>query len=234
MTNLYGDADSKKALEEQMSALFCSATNARASADPEPALMSTVLHEAAHNLGPAHDYKVSGKGDAAIFGGTLASTLEELKAQTAALYFAQWLVEKGVVSKDLAERAHVRDTAWAFGHIAQGMYTADDKPKNYSQLAAIQLGTLNKAGVLAWNADALAANGKDKGCFEIDLAKWPSSIDALAKRVLQIKGKGDKKDAEALKAEFVDGKNAWETLRGTIAARWLRAPKASFVYSFPR
>ena len=40
-----------------------------------------MLHEAAHNLGPAHEYKVKGKTDDQVFGGPLASTLEELKAQ---------------------------------------------------------------------------------------------------------------------------------------------------------
>jgi hypothetical protein len=37
-----------------------------------------------------------------------------------------------------------------------------------------------------------------------------------------------------MKAAFVDGKDAWAALRATIAERWLRAPKASFVYSLRR
>jgi hypothetical protein len=49
--------------------------------------------------------------------------------------------------------------------------------------------------------------------------------------VLQIKAAGDKARAEKLKAQFVDGKGEFATLRATIAERWLRAPKASFVYS---
>src|SRR6185369_8753487 len=84
MTNLYTDDDSQKTMMEKMSSLFCSSSMKLA--DPKPSLMGIVLHEAAHNLGPAHDYKVNGKVDTAIFGGPLAATLEELKAQTAALY----------------------------------------------------------------------------------------------------------------------------------------------------
>lgn len=196
--------------------------------------MSTVLHEAAHNLGPSHDYKVGGKTDDAAFGGPLASMMEELKAQTAALYFSEWLVKKGALTADEATNAHVRDVIWAFGHIAQGMYTGTGSPKAYSQLAAIQLGTLHGAGVLAWKADEQAANGTDTGCFELDLAAWPATVDKLAGRVLKAKGKGDKKDALAMKAAFVDAKDRWGELRATIAERWLRAPKASFVYSFRR
>jgi len=193
-----------------------------------------VLHEAAHNLGPSHDYKVGGKTDDAVFGGPLASMMEELKAQTAALYFTDWLARRGLITADEAAASHVRDVVWAFGHIAQGMYTGTGSPKAYSQLASIQLGTLRKAGVLTWKADELAANGTDRGCFDLDLAAWPKAVDTLAARVLRAKARGDKKDALAMKATFVDADDDWAALRGTIAERWLRAPKASFVYSLRR
>lgn len=234
MTNLYTDADSAATLVGQTSSLFCPATQAGFKPDPSIALMTTVLHEAAHNLGPAHDYQVGGKSDDVLFGGTLASTLEELKAQTAALYFAEWLAAKGIISPELARTSHLRDLAWAFGHIAQGMYTADGTPKNYSQLAAIQVGALVAAKVVTWKADQKAANGTDAGCFEVDLDAWKPAVDALAARVLKVKGTGDKKDALAMKAAFVDGKDAWGDLRGVIAERWLRAPRATMVYSVRR
>lgn len=231
MTNLYLDKDSEAAWTDQVSSLFCKDTMAKVTFDPKLAVMSTVLHEAAHNLGPAHEYKVGGKTDDQVFGGAMASMLEELKAQTLALWYADWLVGKGVVDASAAEGAHLRDVTWAFGHIAQGMYTAENKPKAYSQLAAIQMGTLHKDGVLVWSADAMAANGKDKGCFQVELAKWKPSVDALAKTVAGIKGRGDKALAEKVKKEFVDDTGAWADLRGVIQERWLRAPKASFVYA---
>ena len=229
MTNLYTDADSRRMLKQQMSSLFCAATDARASTDAKLSTMSTVLHEATHNFGPAHDYAAFGKKDSVAFGGTLASTLEELKAQTGALWFADWLVRKGLLPRKDAEEAHVRDVAWAFGHISRGMYEDDGKPKNYSQLASIQMGLLHQAGALVWKQEKSA--GGDDGCFEIDLAKWGPAVDAMAARVLRIKARGDRKDAEALKAAFVDAKDEWTRLRGVITERWLRAPKATFVYS---
>ena len=73
--------------------------------------------------------------------------------------------------------------------------------------------------------------GKDTGCFEIDLEKWPAAVDGLAKRVFQIKARGDRKGAEALIAKHVDAKDEWASLREVNTARWLRAPKASFVYA---
>jgi hypothetical protein len=231
MTNLYTDPDSEAAFMEQSASLLCQATMAKLDPAPRHGTLSTVLHEAAHNLGPAHEYKVKGKTDDQIFGGPLASTLEELKAQTAALYFAGWLVKKGLLPAEDADKAHIRDVTWAFGHIAQGMTTAAGKPKPYSQLAAIQMGWLLEKGTLKWNATAKAANGSDDGCFDIDLATWDASVDGLAKVVLGIKGRGDKALAEKTRDAYVKDGTPWATLRGTIQERWLRAPKASFVYA---
>jgi hypothetical protein len=144
------------------------------------------------------------------------------------------LAEKGLLTADDAKHTSLRDIAWAFGHISRGMYTAEGGPRNYSQLASIQLGTAMKAGALVWKKDEQAANGTDLGCFEVDLAKWKPMVNTLAGRVLKAKGTGDKKDAEAMKAEFVDAKGEWATLRSVVAERWLRAPKATFVYSVKR
>jgi hypothetical protein len=232
MTNLYTDDDSKQALNDQVASLFCAETMASFSPDAKLMTGSTVLHEAAHNLGPAHEYKVDGKTDDQIFTGEIASMLEELKSQTAALYFTSWLVQKGLLDAETAKKTHYRDVTWAFGHIAQGMYNSEKKLKAYSALAAIQVGHLYKEGALVWDGKAKAANGTDTGCLRIDDAKLGPAIDSLASTVLKIKGSGDQKGALALKKQFVDGKDAWGKLRDTtIRERWLRAPKASFVYA---
>lgn len=233
MTNFYADPDSVAASREQADSLFCKDTMAKWTDAPEPQLMSTVLHEAAHNLGPAHQYKANGKIDREAFGGPLASTLEELKAQTAALYFTEWLVDKKEITRDEADRSLVRDLFWAFGHISRGMYGQDHHPNNYSQLAAIQLGALMKGGAVEWRAEETASNGKDKGCFSIALAKAPAAIKALMTEVAQIKGKGDKARAEVLIKDHVDVDASPEKkkLHETITERITRAPKASFVYA---
>ncbi len=231
MTNLYTDVDSRKNLSDQVAALYCKATFDKFTTDPKAALLSVVLHEAAHNLGPSHDYKVKGKTDDVIFGGPLASTMEEMKAQTSALFFTWWLADKGLLTQEEATAATLRDVAWAFGHISRGMYDAAGRTRAYSHLASFQMGHMFKSGVLTWKKDEKAANGADTGCFEVDLDKWKPAVNVLAKRVLQTKGKGDRKDAEDLKMVFVDAKDEWSGLRETIAERWLRAPKATFVYS---
>jgi hypothetical protein len=231
MTNLYTDPDSEAALMDQARAVLCRSTADRVDPAARFMTLSTVLHEAAHNLGPAHEYRVEGKTDDQVFGGALASTLEELKAQTAALYYSDWLVARGLVSRQDADATHVRDVLWAFGHIAQGMLDARGRPKPYSQLAAIQMGFLNQRGVLQWKATEQAANGTDTGCFDVDLAKWPAAVDDLSRLVFGIKSRGDRALAEKTRDEWVTDGNAWAGLRSTIQERWLRAPKASFVYS---
>jgi hypothetical protein len=231
MTNLSTAEDSKRALSEQMASLFCPATMTKASSEPGPAVMGVVLHEAAHNLGPAHEYQVGGKVDRAVFGGPLASMLEELKAQTAALYFPGRLAARGIMTREAAEQSQVRDIAWGFGHIATGMYDGQGNPKAYSQLASIQLGSLAEEGTLEWRADDTAANGTDRGCFEIHLDRWDAAAAKLARQVLGIKARGDRPAAEQLKQQWVDADGPWKQRRELIAERWLRAPKASFVYS---
>jgi hypothetical protein len=234
MVNLYTDADSEAAWKTTTSSVFCARTMEKSAFDPKAGVMSSVLHEAAHNLGPAHEYRVAGRTDAEIFGGPLASMLEELKAQTSALYFTDWLFGQGVIDQPMAERAHLKDVTWAFGHIAEGMYDAEGKPKPYSQLSAIQMGALFGSGVLAWRAAEPAANRADKGCFNVDLAQWPAAIEKLETRVLHIKAAGDERDAQALLAEFVDAKDDWAKARDVIRDRYLRNPRASFVYAIER
>jgi hypothetical protein len=231
MTNFYTDPDSIATSKEQAESLFCKDVMTKWTSEQEPQLMSTVLHEAAHNLGPAHQYKVNGKIDRESFGGPLASTLEELKAQTAALFFTEWLIDKKQITRDDADKAHVRDLFWAFGHVSRGMYGENKHPKNYSQLAAIQLGRLMKDGAVVWKDGDTAANGKDKGCFAIDFAKTPAVITTLMTEVAQIKAKGDKPRAEALIKDYVDVTGDKKKIHDLITERITRAPKASFVYA---
>lgn len=231
MTNLYTDPDSMHNLLTQSKSLICQSSMEDYSQDQSPKTMSVVLHEAAHNLGPAHEYKVDGKTASEIFGGPLASMLEELKAQSAALYFTDWLVEKAVIDKEFAKKTHNADIIWAFGHIAQGMYGSHGESKAYSQLSAVQLGFLMDHKAISWHSDTVAANGKDIGCFTFDQEKLPKAIHSLTREVAGIKARGDKHRAELLKQEYVDRTGDRQALMQTIAERWLRQPKSSFVYS---
>lgn len=229
MVNINTDADSRAARKSQMESLL-DATSAKSYPEStEPGLLSTILHEATHNLGPAHEYKVNGKVDDEAFGGSIASMMEELKAQTGALFLLDFLRGKKLISDEMAQQSFTDAIIWAFGHISQGMYTGTKQRKAYGNLAAIQIGYMIDKGALTWDANAMAANGTDKGAFTIHLDKLTPVADEMMKEVAGIKARGDKAAAEKLIARYVDSDAV--VPHKLISERFLRFPKGSYVYS---
>ncbi|WP_437321472.1 hypothetical protein [Sorangium sp. So ce385] len=230
MVNL-DDDDSRAALRQAAASLLCKATMESVSLEGPVATLGTVLHEAAHNLGPTQNYKVKGKTDNETFGGPLATMFEELKAQTGALFFTGWLAQRGVLDPALARMAETLEVFWALRQVGQGMYTADGEPRPYGQLAAIQLGSLLDAGALGFYRGEAAANGADMGCFAIQADKLPAAAEALARTVLGVKARGDKAAAQRLRDDYVEKEGAWKALRGVIEERMQRVPLGSLVYA---
>ncbi|MCB9677649.1 MAG: hypothetical protein H6737_21265 [Alphaproteobacteria bacterium] len=228
MTNLDSDPDSIATRRARAASMLCTLDGF--TDDPTPLLVSTVLHEAAHNLGPASGYTVDGKTDEQAFGGELATMLEELKAQTAAMLLTDFLAEKAVVTEDFARQAHIADFVWMLGQISNGMVDAEGGAEPYPQLSAIQLGLLMESGAVEWKADATAANGQDAGCFAIDAEALPGAIEALADEVFGVKGRADAERGRALRESHAPGSHV--ALFQTVTERWRRGPTGSFVYGF--
>ncbi|MCB9597300.1 MAG: hypothetical protein H6719_31535 [Sandaracinaceae bacterium] len=231
MTNLYTDPDSAARRRSLAESIFTEATLAHYSDDAEPGLLSTILHEATHNLGPSHEYRTNGQTDDEAFGGGLASMLEELKAQSGALFYTAMLREEGIITEDRQNETYLDSIVWAMGHISRGMYTPTGQRKAYSQLAAVQVGFLMDAGVLTWDAEAMAANGTDHGAFSLDYARFPAAARDLMTLVMGIKATGNRAEAERVAARFVDGD---VVPQATIVERWNRSPRATFVYAIRR
>ena len=145
MTNLYTDPDSLDARRAQAESMFDAESMKTYSGDPAPGNLATILHELTHNLGPYEDYRVGGKKPAEVFGGPIASMMEELKAQTGALFLIELLRGKQIISDELAAQTYIDSIVWALGHISQGMKDGDGNRKAYSNLAAIQIGTCSTA-----------------------------------------------------------------------------------------
>lgn len=228
MTNLYTDPDSLRVLRDQAEALLDAAAVAQSTDDPEPGLLETILHEAAHNLGPAHEYEVDGKTDDEVFGGPLATTMEELKAQTAALWYVDFLLGRSLITEEFARQSYTASIRWCFNHISRGMYTDSGRPKPYAHISAIHVGMLMDAGALRWDPEATAANGRDRGAFSIDFAAMPAAVEAMMHQAGTIKATGDKAAAQALVTRHVDGDLVPQAV---IAERVRRHPKATFVYA---
>jgi hypothetical protein len=228
MSNVYQDTDSELMKRERAESLFAKEDLAHLSTDKEVSIVNTILHEINHNLGPSHEYAYRGKRDGELFGGQLASMLEELKAQTSGLYFIDTLLKKGLIDEKTVQSLYMDSVIWAFGHISQGMWTARKERKAYSQLAAIQLGLLMKEGAVTFDPNGQAANGKDRGTFKIDFAKMHPALVKMTKEIGGIKAKGDKAKAELYTREYVDGN---QQLRDLITERYQRLPKQSFIYA---
>ncbi len=111
------------------------------------------------------------------------------------------------------------------------MTEPDGKLRPYSQLSAVQAGTLVRDGVLEYKPQGMAANGTDNGCFDIDLTKYATSARKLGHTVFGIKARGDSAGAAALKREFIETTGPWKTTMALIGERWRRELQASFVYS---
>ncbi len=228
MVNYYQDPDSVAARRGQAESLLDAGFMKNYTGTLEPGLLSTILHEATHNLGPAHEYMVRGKTAREMFGGPIATMMEELKAQTGALYLLEFLRTRRIISDELAAQSYADAIVWALGHTSQGMYTGTGERKTYGNVAAIQIGFLLDQGALTWDAKATAANGTDKGALVLHPAKLVPAINGMMKVVAGIKARGDRKAAEALIKRYVDGK---VVPHKTVEERFQRYPKASFVYT---
>ncbi len=228
MSNLFNDPDSLARRKQQAESLLSSDAIAFYSSTPQAGMLTTILHEATHNLGPAHEYAFKGQTAEKAFGGGMASMLEELKAQTGGLWYVEMLRKKGIISAELAKQTYTDGIVWAFGHVSRGMYADGGARKAYSQLAAIQLGFFMDEGALTWDTNAAAANGKDKGAFTIHFDKMVPAVDKLMKVVGEIKAKNDSAAALELAKKYVDGKVVPQDV---ITERELKFPKPSFVYS---
>ncbi len=230
MANLYTDVDSLadgKAKDE----LLLSKKSLEGRDDKGDAgRMTTVLHEATHNLGPTGSFQVGGKKPEELFGGDLDAILEELKAETGALYYLPLLKAKGVLTDEQVKQAYLAAISWNFGHISRGLFTPDKRPKTYSHVAAIQTHALIKAGALTWDP-ADGQGTPDAGRLAIDYTKVPAAMEALMKEVVTIKAKGDKAAAEKLDQTATSEEAVKAMHADAITERILRFAKASFVYA---
>lgn len=228
MTNLYQDLDSQRTRRQMAEALFTEDALAYWAEGREASLMSTILHEATHNLGPLSGYTFGGETPAEAFGGGLASMLEELKAQSGALFLLALLGEGGILDETARREAALDSMVWAMGHISRGMYTPSGQRKAYSQLAAIQVGFLMARGALRWDPTATAANGTDQGAFDIEYDAFPAAARDLMGLVMRIKATNDRSRALELADRYVDGDAVPQAI---IQERYRRFPQASFVYA---
>ncbi len=142
-----------------------------------------LMHELMHGLGP-HEITVGGR--ATTVRQELKETyssIEEAKADVSGLFALQYLVDKGVIGKPMAETMYTTFLASAFRSIRFGVNEA------HGRGIAIQLNTLLDAGAFVARPD---------GTFAVDQAKIKDAIVALTREIMTLEAAGDYAKAKAL------------------------------------
>ena len=228
MSNLYSDPDSQKTRREGAESLLSKESIAEYADSSRPGLLTTILHEATHNLGPAHEYKFKGKTDSQWFGGPLASMMEELKAQSGALYYVEFLKKQGIIDEEMAKRTYTDSVVWAFGHIRGGMYTDRGGRKAYSQLAAIADGLLARRGRPHLGPEGAGRKREGRGRLHDSLRQASRRDRQAHENGGRPQGLGRPRGGRGAREEILDGSVIPQAV---ITERLLRNPRATFVYA---
>lgn len=145
-----------------------------------------LMHELMHGLGP-HNITVSGKQTTVRQALQVASSAtEEAKADISGLWALQQLVNKGALDKSLERTMYTTFLASAFRSIRFGIDEAHGKG------VALQLNHFLDTGAVKVNAD---------GTFSVVPEKMQASVESLTKQLMEIQGRGDRAQAEALLAK---------------------------------
>jgi hypothetical protein len=145
-----------------------------------------LMHELMHGLGP-HNITVNGR--ATTVRQELKETysaLEEAKADISGLWALQYLVDKGVLGKDMARTMYTTFLASTFRSIRFGLTEAHGKG------IAVQLNTLLDAGAFKANPD---------GTFTVVPARIKEAVAALTREIMTLQARGDYAAAQEMLAK---------------------------------
>jgi hypothetical protein len=172
-----------------------------AQASAEGYLITTILHEMSHGLGPNFARTSSGKMSIREAIGPTFSGLEEAKADVVGMLGLKWLVDHGALPKDKLEEYYASYIAGIFRTVRFGTAEAHAKAE------LMEFNYLSERGAL---------QRESSGRYAIDYAKIPTALEDLAKALLEIEAAGDRSRAEN-----------WFTKYDTISAELKTALQAA-------
>lgn len=150
-------------------------------ASGEGYLLSTIMHEISHGLGPAFARTSTGKVDVREAIGPIYGGLEEAKADVVGMYGLNWLVSHGVLPKEKLNEYYASYVAGIFRTIRFGTGEA------HGQAEMMEFNYLSEQGAITREAS---------GRYKVQFEKMPDAIAALAKELLEIEATGDRARAE--------------------------------------
>jgi len=146
-----------------------------------------LMHELMHGLGP-HDIRVSGRQTTVRQELKEAySAIEEAKADVSGLFALQYLIDKGVLDRQLEQTMYKTFLASAFRSIRFGVTEA------HGRGIAIQLNYLLDYGAFAVNRD---------GTFTVNTAKIRDGVAALTRELMTLQAEGNYGKAKELIAKL--------------------------------
>jgi hypothetical protein len=152
-----------------------------AKASAEGYLLSTILHEMAHGLGPNYARTSSGKVSIREAIGPAYSGLEEAKADVVGMFGLKWLVDHGVLPKEKLEEYYASYLAGIFRTVRFGVGEA------HAQAEMMEFNYVLERG---------AIKRQPSGVYAIDYASIPTVLADLAKELLEIEATGNRERAE--------------------------------------
>lgn len=158
-----------------------------AKASGEGYLAGTMMHEISHGLGPVYARAGGKQVDIREAIGPVFSGLEEAKADAVGMLGLKWLADRGALPKDRLEEYYASYVAGIFRTVRFGTGEAHGRAEmmEFNYLAAQK-------------AIARGADGK----YAVDYNRMPTSLENLAKELLQMEATGDRSRAEKWFAKY--------------------------------
>jgi hypothetical protein len=152
-----------------------------AKASGEGYLLSTIMHEISHGLGPTYARRASDKIDIREAIGPAFGGLEEAKADVVGMWGLKWLVDHGALPKDRLEEYYASYVAGIFRTLRFGTGEA------HGQAEMMEFNYLSERG---------AIQRESSGKYAVEYAQMPGAIADLAKQLLQFEANGDRPGVE--------------------------------------
>jgi hypothetical protein len=150
-------------------------------------LVTTILHEISHGLGPAFARTPAGKVSIREAIGHQFSGLEEAKADVTGMFALKWLVDHDVLPKDKLQEYYASYVGGIFRTVRFGTAEA------HGQAEMMEFNYLSERGAIRRNPN---------GRYVIDYDKIPGAVADLTKELLEIEATGDRQRAESWFAKY--------------------------------
>ncbi|MGB8012871.1 MAG: Zn-dependent hydrolase [Terriglobales bacterium] len=153
----------------------------------EAYVLTTIMHEICHGLGPAYARTAAGKVDIREAIGPAFSGLEEAKADVTGMFALQWLVDHNALPKEKLEEYYASYVGDLFRAVRFGTDEA------HGQAEMMEFNYLSERGAIRRNPS---------GKYTIDSEKMPGALADLTKELLQIEATGDRPRVENLLKKY--------------------------------